>query len=149
MSCCCASVADSRRGARDFLRSGRCGLVAEAPVMLTGRLIASSQRKFAKSRSRIPRVDFRAHAGGRNLCIERPGRFAYVDTHSRAVVRMKSEQNSSILRHYFSLYVLCVPNTSSELIVRRRMLGTNRGVLERRLWLIWVSSKDTAQAPAT
>jgi hypothetical protein len=24
--------------------------------------------------------------------------------------------------------------------------GTNRGVLERRLWLIWVGSKDTAQA---
>src|SRR4029077_17542005 len=56
---------------------------------------------------------------------------AYVDTHSCAVVRMESEQNSSTLRHYFSLYVLCVSKTSSELIVRLRMLGTNRGVLEQ------------------
>src|SRR6202035_1803944 len=49
MSCCCASVAGSRRWARDFLRSGRCGLGVETPVMLTGRLIASSQRKFANA----------------------------------------------------------------------------------------------------
>jgi hypothetical protein len=30
---------------------------------------------------------------------------AYVDTHSYAVVRMESEQNSSTLRHYLNLYV--------------------------------------------
>jgi len=30
---------------------------------------------------------------------------AYVDTHSCAVVRMESEQNSSTLRHYLNLYV--------------------------------------------
>jgi len=30
---------------------------------------------------------------------------AYVDTHSCAVVRMESEQNSSTLRNYLNLYV--------------------------------------------
>jgi hypothetical protein len=30
---------------------------------------------------------------------------AHVDTHSSAVVRMESEQNSSTLRHYLNLYV--------------------------------------------
>jgi hypothetical protein len=46
---------------------------------------------------------------------------AYVDTHSCAAIRMESEQNSSILRNYLNLYVLCVPKTSSELVVRLPM----------------------------
>ena len=58
MSCCCASVAGSRRWARDFLRSGRCGLGVEAPVMLTGRLIASSQRKSPKAEAEFGGLTF-------------------------------------------------------------------------------------------
>jgi hypothetical protein len=73
--------------------------------MLTGRLIASSQRRFAKAEAEFDWLTSEQTLVAGFYASRFTAPAAYVDTHSCAVVRMESEQNSSTLRHYLNLYV--------------------------------------------
>jgi hypothetical protein len=87
--------------------------------MLTGRLIASSSRSSPKAEAEFggSTSEHTLVAGIYASRFTAPA--AYVDTHSRAVVRMESEQNSSALRHYLNLYV----RISGRPLDHSRMLG--------------------------